>query len=240
MATLCIDTATADGMVVVAHGDQPSATVQWRSAGRHGEHLFGHIETAMAKAQVSRDALSLIGVSIGPGGFTSLRVGLATAKGLALGLGLPIVGVSSLRVLARSLEGDPSLGRAPLMNAYRGDIFAAAFALEGEILSELVSPFFGPPEDVMQDLREALGDRAVAVCGEGVAPNRETIERVLGVSSTEQALRSASARPEALLAEVRQAYTLEGPADLARLEPRYLRPSDAKLPSKPLRTDHTA
>jgi tRNA threonylcarbamoyladenosine biosynthesis protein TsaB len=68
-------------------------------------------------------------VDIGPGRFTSLRVGLGTAKGLALGLDLPIVGVSSLRVLARAIEGDAALVRVPVMNAYRGDVFAAAHLL---------------------------------------------------------------------------------------------------------------
>ncbi len=239
MAILCIDTATADGMVVVARDGEKPAFVQWRSVGRHGEHLFGHIETAMAEAGVERDALSLIGVCVGPGGFTSLRVGLATAKGLALGLDLPIVGVSSLRVLARTLVGDAALARVPLMNAYRGDLFAAAFTLEGETLFEVVPPFYGAPDEILPGLRESLGQRDVAVIGEGVAPNRDAIERVFGKPATEQALRSAAARPEALLAEVRRAHALEGPAHLGRLEPTYLRPSDAKLPSKPLRTDHT-
>jgi len=108
MTILCIDTATEHGTVAVVRDEGPIASVRWRSAGRHGESLFGHIESALAEAGASREELSLIGVNIGPGRFTSLRVGLGTAKGLALGLGLPIVGVSSLRVLARAIEGDAS------------------------------------------------------------------------------------------------------------------------------------
>jgi tRNA threonylcarbamoyladenosine biosynthesis protein TsaB len=123
MTILCIDTATEHGTVAVVRGDGSTASVGWRSAGRHGENLFGY------KAGASREELSLIGVDIGPGRFTSLRVGLGTAKGLALGLDLPIVGVSSLRVLARAIEGDAALVRVPVMNAYRGDVFAAAHLL---------------------------------------------------------------------------------------------------------------
>ena len=124
------------------------------------------------------------------------------------------------------------------MNAYRGDLFAAAFAMEGDTLSELVAPFFGPPDDVLSELRDALADRDAAVIGEGVSPNRDAIEGVFGAAAVEQALQSAAARPEALLAEVVRVHADQGPADLGRLEPTYLRPSDAKLPSKPLKTDH--
>lgn len=95
MTTLCIDTATEYGTVVVIREDGSFASAGWHSKARHAENLFGHIESVLADASASREDLSLIGVDIGPGRFTSLRVGLATAKGLAFGLGLPIVGVSS-------------------------------------------------------------------------------------------------------------------------------------------------
>jgi tRNA threonylcarbamoyladenosine biosynthesis protein TsaB len=213
MAILCIDTATADGLVVVAREEGATAVARWRSSGRHGENLFGYIESALADAGATRDEISLIGVSIGPGGFTSLRVGLATAKGLALGLGLPIVGVSALRVLARSIEGDAALVRVPVMKAYRGDVFTAAYVIDGEAVEEFVAPCFGPPADVLERVRAHVGERPLV-------------------------LRRDAATPEALLAEVRHVFRTEGPADLARLEPTYLRPSDAELPRRPLRTEY--
>jgi tRNA threonylcarbamoyladenosine biosynthesis protein TsaB len=214
MAILCIDTATEDGMVVVARDDGSTAAVRWRSSGRHAENLFSYIESALDEAGSSREELSLVGVDIGPGRFTSVRVGLATAKGLALGLGLPIVGVSSLRVLARSIKGDPSVVRVPVMDAYRGDVFSAAYEIRDRVIEELVAPRFGSPDEVFGSIREAVGARPVAIRGEGVSP-------------------------DALLAEVRYVMDTEGPADLVLLEPRYLRPSDAKLPDQPLRTDHS-
>ena len=215
MATLCIETATEHGMVVVARDGESLACARWRAAGRHGENLFAQIESALDEAEVSRSELSLIGVDVGPGKFTALRVGLATAKGLALGLDLPIVGVSSLRVLARSTDADPSLVRVPVMNAYRGDVFAAAYRVEGDELVELQAPTFGPPHEAFSRIRELVGNRGVAIRGEGTA------------------------EADALLAEVRQVFHDRGPADLALLEPQYLRPSDAQLPERPLRTEHS-
>ena len=163
MTILCIDTATEHGTVAVVRDDGSNASVRWRSAGRHGENLFGYIESALAEAGASRKELSLIGVNIGPGRFTSLRVGLGTAKGLALGLGLPIVGVSSLRVLARAIETDVRLVRVPVMNAYRGDVFAAAYIIEDGDMEELAPALFGPPERVLTQIREAAAGRPLGV-----------------------------------------------------------------------------
>jgi tRNA threonylcarbamoyladenosine biosynthesis protein TsaB len=240
MTILCIDTATEHGTVAVVRGDGSTASVRWRSAGRHGENLFGYIESALAEAGASREELSLIGVDIGPGRFTSLRVGLGTAKGLALGLGLPIVGVSSLRVLARSLEGDVGLVRVPVINAYRGDVFAAAYLIGKDGVEELAHALFGAPEVVFRHIRDAVGGRPFAVGGEGALPHAAVIETVLGVKVDEAQMSLVAATPDALVAEVRHAIRTTGPADLDSLEPQYLRPSDAKLPDRPLQTVHSS
>jgi tRNA threonylcarbamoyladenosine biosynthesis protein TsaB len=237
MTILCIDTATEHGTVAVVRDDGPIASVCWRSAGRHGENLFGYIESALAEAGASREELSLIGVNLGPGRFTSLRVGLGTAKGLALGLGLPIVGVGSLRVLARSIEGDAGPLRVPVMNAYRGDVFAAAYLIGGGEVEELAPALFGPPEQVFGRIRELVGGRPIVVGGEGVRPHASVIEAALGVKLDEAQMSLVVSTPEAIVAEVQDTLRTAGPADLDSLEPQYLRPSDAKLPDRPLRTE---
>jgi tRNA threonylcarbamoyladenosine biosynthesis protein TsaB len=232
VTVLCIDTTTEDGTVAILRNDGSLASVRWRSAGRHAESLFGHIESLLAKAGVSRDDLALVGVAIGPGRFTSLRVGLGTAKGLALGLDVPIVGVSSLRVLARSLQGRTTLVRVPVMNAYRGDVFAAAYLVEEEVVEEVVPALFGPPADVFGRIRAAVGDRSMAVCGEGARRHLDVLESVLGIARAETAIGVDSATPDALVAEVEHVMRTKGPSDLETLEPQYLRPSDAKLPDR--------
>ena len=232
MTILCIDTATEHGTVAVMRDDGSAASVCWRSAGRHGENLFGYIDSALTKIGASREELSLIGVDIGPGKFTSLRVGLGTAKGLAFGLNLPIVGVSSLRVLARAIQGASSVVRVPVMNAYRGDVFAAAYIIDDAGVEELAAPSFGPPERVLGQIRDVVRGRPVAVGGEGVRPHASVIEAVLGVKADE-APGPDAATPEAIVAEVQHVTRTTGPADLDSLEPQYLRPTDAKLPSEP-------
>jgi tRNA threonylcarbamoyladenosine biosynthesis protein TsaB len=232
MTALCIDTTTEDGMVAILRNDGSLASVRWRAAGRHAESLFGHIESVLARAGVSRHDLTLVGVAIGPGRFTSLRVGLGTAKGLALGLDVPIVGVSSLRVLARSLQGSAGLVGVPVMNAYRGDVFAAAYLIEEEVVDELVPALFGPPAEVFGRIRASVGDRAIAVCGEGARRDLDALESELGIARSEIAIGVESATPDALVAEVQHVMRTKGPSDLETLEPQYLRPSDAKLPER--------
>ncbi|MGB5695399.1 MAG: tRNA (adenosine(37)-N6)-threonylcarbamoyltransferase complex dimerization subunit type 1 TsaB [Polyangiales bacterium] len=230
MTILCLDTATDEGTVAVVRDDGTVSSVRWRSVGRHGEHLFGYIEQCMAEAGCSRDELSVIGVNIGPGKFTSLRVGLGTAKGLALGLNLPIVAVSSLRVLARTIDCDASYVRVPVMTAYRGDVFAAAYLVGDLGVEELTTPLFGSPEHVFGRVREAIGDRPLALGGEGVGPHAAILEAVLGprAGNLDRSLNAST--PGALVAEVRHVMRTTGPAHLDSLEPCYLRASDAKLP----------
>ncbi|NNE20018.1 MAG: tRNA (adenosine(37)-N6)-threonylcarbamoyltransferase complex dimerization subunit type 1 TsaB [Myxococcales bacterium] len=232
MTTLCIDTATEFGTVVVARDDDTLTSARWRSQGRHGEHLFGHIESALADAGIAREALSLIGVDIGPGRFTSLRVGLGTAKGLAFGLGLPLVGFSSLAVLARTIDGDRDCVRVPVMNGYRGDVFAAAYLIGDTAAEELTAPIFGSPDVVFGEIRERLGSRPRLVGGEGVRANANIIEAELGVRPDEVQMALQAPTPGAIATEVHYRFRTTGPSDLDSLEPNYLRPSDAKLPEQ--------
>ncbi len=235
MVTLCIDTATEVGTVAIARNGDVAAAVTWRSSTRHGENLFGRIDAVLNKARVSRSEITLVGVDIGPGRFTSLRVGLGTAKGLAFGLGLPILGFSSLRVLARSPTADGEVARVALMNAYRGDLFAAAYVIEGDIDQELVPPTFGPPEEVLLRIRDAIGKRPIVLCGEGVKAQAAAVESILGARADGWQSAVEVPSPSAIVREIEHIMRSRGPDDLASLEPRYLRPSDAKLPPRALR-----
>jgi len=230
MTILCIDTATDDGTVAVAPADRAVASVRWHSAGRHGENLFGYINTALSEAGASREELSLIGAVIGPGKFTSLRVGLGTAKGIAFGLGLPIVGVSSLRVLSRAIVGEPEVIRVPVMNAYRGDVFSAAYIIEDGGIIELTSPLFGPPARVFGQLRDAVGGRPVLVAGQDLRAHAALIESLLEAQQVGAPMSGLTSTATAIVEEVKYVMQTAGPADLDSLEPQYLRPSDAKVP----------
>jgi tRNA threonylcarbamoyladenosine biosynthesis protein TsaB len=91
---LAIDTATTRCVVAIGSMDGGVLTAtDWPAGYRHGETLLPAIEGALAASSLERHAIAAIVIGIGPGAFTGLRVGLATAKGLAHGLGRPIIGV---------------------------------------------------------------------------------------------------------------------------------------------------
>jgi tRNA threonylcarbamoyl adenosine modification protein YeaZ len=111
-AILAIDTATSRVVVAVGTIDgQPLGLSYWEADHRHGEQLLPSIVRVLGEANVRRSRLEAIVVGTGPGAFTGLRVGLATAKGLAHGLGRPLVGVATSEALieaAAAAEGIPA------------------------------------------------------------------------------------------------------------------------------------
>ena len=105
--SLAIDTATS--LAVVALGDPSGAMrrdVTWSAGYRHGEELLGRIVELLAAEDLRRDDLGAIVVGTGPGAFTGLRIGLATAKTLAHELDVPIVGISTAAALAHAASAD--------------------------------------------------------------------------------------------------------------------------------------
>ncbi|MGZ9099505.1 MAG: tRNA (adenosine(37)-N6)-threonylcarbamoyltransferase complex dimerization subunit type 1 TsaB, partial [Brevundimonas sp.] len=126
MNVLVIDTAlglcTAGVFAVDAAGARPLGLCSEAMARGHSERLAGFARDAMAGAGLDFAALDRIGVTVGPGSFTGLRVGLAFAQGLGAALDRPVVGVSTLDALAAS--AGPAAEIAALIDARRGQVYA--------------------------------------------------------------------------------------------------------------------
>ncbi len=117
-AILGIDTATSEVVVGVALPDgSPLGVARWAAGHRHGEQLLPSIERLLRETALDLGQLTGIAVGTGPGAFTGLRVGLATAKALAHGLGRPIAGVPTGRALleAAAQDGGVPVGRLVLL-----------------------------------------------------------------------------------------------------------------------------
>ena len=129
MSILSIDTSSAVSSVAVLSAERVAAEVSMQGALTHSETLMPHIETALRMARVEKSELEGIAVSIGPGSFTGLRIGLASAKMMAYALHIPLIAVPTLEALAHHYicEG---VRLVPMMDAQKGNVYAQEFMWE--------------------------------------------------------------------------------------------------------------
>jgi tRNA threonylcarbamoyladenosine biosynthesis protein TsaB len=240
-AIVGIDTATsATSVAVIAPG---GAEVERRDdpapgeRPRHAESLQLLLEAALEEAEVSWDDVGRICVGTGPGGFTGLRLGISTARALAQGHDLPIVGVSSLEALAWGIElvspqevdlpGHPDLHGPVLavIDARRGEVYAASYRHHRTTME----PVAITPAELAERLaaRREWGRNPMLAVGDGAVRFRAELERA-GVAVPADGSRAhlVSALMVCRLGRARE------PVDRDALLPDYRREPDA-VPSTP-------
>lgn len=134
MPVLGIDTATTRGSVALAREGRILAEAMLEERAGHARDLLARIDGILREIGAGPRDLTGIGVAVGPGSFTGVRVGMATAKGLAYALGIGLSGLSTLEALAWAAcraPAAPADGICAVLEAGRGEVYAAIFALEG-------------------------------------------------------------------------------------------------------------
>lgn len=156
---LAFDTATPFVTVALHDGDDVVAELRSERSMKHGEQLAPLVEQALAEAGLVRQDLTAIAVGVGPGPFTGLRVGLVTARTLALVLEIPVYGVCSLDVLAVEAvdTGTVSADFLVATDARRKEVYLASYDLDG---ARLEGPVVARPGDVASDA-PVVGEGAV-------------------------------------------------------------------------------
>lgn len=152
MTLLGLDTSTSAASACVLLADGESFEVapgpeRLQRPPAHASELMPAVADVMGRAGVGWRDLDAIAVGVGPGMFTGLRIGIATARALAAANGLPLRPVSSLGALAAGIEAPV---RLPLIDARRGELFGALY--EGE--EPLWPPFVAPPEELAKRLQD--------------------------------------------------------------------------------------
>ena len=190
MRLLVIDTALGACTAAVFEADRPLAVRFEPMTKGHQERLGGLVRDMMAEAGGGFDSLDRIGVTVGPGSFTGLRVGLAFAQGLGAALNRPVVGISALDALAASRE-DATGPVAALIDARRGQVYARLFAKgaplgpdEALALEEAARRIVEIGGDVAlvgngsRVLAEAFPDLKFALIDDRVAPSPQALARL--------------------------------------------------------------
>jgi len=213
---LGLETATPYGSVAVVGAEGLRAETTALVPMRHLEWLMPAVERTLAEAQITRQEIDGLAVSIGPGGFTGLRIAIATAAAWARAAGIPVIGVSTLEGLAATVAAPGPI--TPILDAKRGEIAAALFRREDDLtLTRLHDDIVLPPDR----LAEVVGaDQPALLLGDGLARWGEAIRRAL--PATRQAPPAAWVPRAAVVAALGRERLLAGVRDDPyRLAPRY-------------------
>lgn len=123
---LAIDTSTARLGIAVYNGSEVLAESSWTSPNRHTVSLAPAVEEMLTNLEIEKKKLKAVAAALGPGSFTSLRVGLSFAKGISLGLGIPVIGVPTLDITANQ-QGTAEMPLCAFLQAGRGKLAASFY-----------------------------------------------------------------------------------------------------------------
>ncbi|HKX64546.1 MAG TPA: tRNA (adenosine(37)-N6)-threonylcarbamoyltransferase complex dimerization subunit type 1 TsaB [Rhizomicrobium sp.] len=213
MKLLAVDTALGACSVALLDGEQTLAHIFEPMDRGHAERLAPMVDEAMRAADVAFSALTRLAVTVGPGTFTGQRVGLAFMRGLRLALKIPLIGTTTLEVMAMAAAAETGLSKAAALHDARRN---EAYLLLREGPDVMLQPVVLPFEQAVDRIR-AFG--ACALAGTGAAAAFESLGADYRLSSVRQ--------PDALWV-ARQARAMPAPKTVPG--PLYLRPPDAKLP----------
>lgn len=212
MRVLVLDTAL-DACTAAVFEDDCQLAGHSEPMGRGHQERIGILVRDCVQSSGGFEAIDRIGVTVGPGSFTGLRVGLAFAQGLGAALDRPVIGLSTLQALAASVPGpDPGGAVAAVIDARRGQVYLQTF-LDGQPLDEP-----GPSE--IEAARQALkaSGRTWRLIGSGaalIAPQAADVLQPVVPSATALAALTRAADPA-----------------MARPQPLYLRAPDATPPTR--------
>jgi len=199
---------------------------------KHSEALLPLIERVLGQQGLEFADLGALGVSIGPGSFTGLRIGVSTVKGLAYGSDIPVFGIRTLHAMARRVPcQQESLLVCPFMDARKGQVYAALYRMGPDGFSAVIDDTLDTPANVLRQVR-ALTTTGCVFVGEGTRLYGDLIDEWMegGAKVTTGEGYPSTASAVARIAEER---CREGSQDpLHTLMPDYLRPPDA-VPPRP-------
>lgn len=229
MITLGLDTATSACAVALwdtASGRTLAVRAEMMQRGL-AEKLVPMVQATLDEAGIGFADLSRIGVTVGPGTFTGLRVGLAAARGFALAAGCPLVGVTTLEAAAHGVDGADRAGRTLLVaiESRRDDLFLQPFTAD---LAPLGEPADVLPPDLPAYAAAHLPPGPLLIVGDAAARAAQALGSWEGGVSVVETTGASEALAVARIAAAQDAAEIA-----ARIaDPFYLRPPDVTLPKQ--------
>ena len=225
MKVLGVDTSTSCGSLGIIDDDAVVAEYALLRDETHSTRLVPAIQALLKEARLDLNKIDGMAVSLGPGSFTGLRVGLSAVKGLALAAERPVVGVPTLDALAFNLPFTPYV-ICPLVDARKGEVYTALYKDgEGGRVEQLT------PYQVVAplDLLEKLPLQETIFLGDGVEVYGELIEERLGVKVLFAPPHLRFLRGSTVAEIGLQRFKKGETDDISSMVPIYVRPSDAEI-----------
>jgi tRNA threonylcarbamoyladenosine biosynthesis protein TsaB len=226
---LGVETATERVSVAIGGHDGVLASVEVTRGRRHAENLMPAIETACRLAEVSVPEFGCVAVDVGPGLFTGMRVGIATATSMAWALDVPVVPSTSLELLALALRDDVERQSERLVcsvvDARKGEVFHQLFRVSDSGVEDLGEPRCETPEVLTARLHER--SQSVVCVGDGASRHADVLtgDPRITVAADRWSLPSATTLVElAHRRSLREEWTTPD-----RVEALYLRQPDAQI-----------
>ncbi len=226
MRVLGLDTATLTASAAIIESGRLVGEFTLNTEKVHSRRLMPLVASLLAECGLFGDGLDGIAVSAGPGSFTGLRIGMATAKGLAFAWQKPVVRVPTLEALAFNLSGQAGLV-CPLLDARREEVYGAVYRVQAGELVTVREGAAVPLESILADL--AAWIEPVTFLGDAIPRFRPLIAERLGERAKWAPPALALPRGSSV-AELGRRMLLAGQADDAySLQPLYLRRSQAEV-----------
>lgn len=228
MIVLGIETATERVGVAIGDHEGVRAQIEVTRGRRHAETVTPAIEIVCREADVDLGEVSVIAVDIGPGLFTGLRVGLATGKSLAQALGVPMVGITSLEILAhplRYLGGDEEKTIAAVVDGRKGQVFTCFFRSGDGRIRRVSEPMAASIDDLVVSIEDRAQE--VLCVGYGARRYREILDECRFARTTDDSLDHPSVT--SLLHVARAKVRRDEVVDHLSIAAMYLRPPDAEI-----------
>lgn len=230
MLVLAIDSSTPVAGIALLDEEQLIREEFVNYKKNHSETLMPMVAEVLRGCDRSLAEVDALAVTIGPGSFTGLRIGLGAVKGMSLAASIPVVAISTLEVLAANIAGTDSLV-CPALNARKQEVYAALYESRGAYPQLLTEEMACSPQDLARRAREVsvqYGFQHIIMLGDGYAPYRYIFEEQLGDCLVKAPLHLMLPRASALGSLALRRIARQEFAEVMTLRPHYVRLSEAE------------
>jgi len=223
---LAIDTSGKSTSIALARGADLIASVVIPPDEKRSETLWSDVQSLLTEPGLRIEGVDVFAACVGPGGFTGLRVGMATLKGFSMAGGKPLIGVTSLQASAYGIEAQKRV--CVLLNAYKGEVYSQLFRIESDGVPNAENePFISNLENAL--LRVESYDELVFV-GDGAVANWDKISSENAQRDKRWALDLGDRRLAEAIAQLAYVRYERGEMETAEsLKACYVRPSEAEI-----------